>query len=152
MRERSIEWCPPMQRTTQVQRTIAHFHLSKACTHFGVRTACRMSPPRAISSTVFGVRGQKWARPIPGPHMWCVLRGQQMLAVRTGSWTGPPRGKSAPRVGISSTVRSVHELTNPRARMTCISQPEWSKPSVPPACTTSAAGSCAESCTPRVSA
>ena len=27
--------------------------------------------------------------------------------VRTGSWTGPPRGKRAPRVGISSTVFGV---------------------------------------------
>ena len=26
------------------------------------------------------------------------------LTVRTGSWTGPPRGGKAPRVGISSTV------------------------------------------------
>jgi len=30
-----------------------------------------------------------------GNHSW--------RAVRTGSWTGPPRGKKAPRVGISST-------------------------------------------------
>jgi len=28
-------------------------------------------------------------------------------AVRTGSWTGPPRGKGVPRVGISSTVFGV---------------------------------------------
>jgi len=27
--------------------------------------------------------------------------------VRTGSWTGPPRGKRAPRIGISSTVFGV---------------------------------------------
>jgi hypothetical protein len=27
--------------------------------------------------------------------------------VRTGSWTGPPRGERAPRVGISSTVFGV---------------------------------------------
>ena len=30
-----------------------------------------------------------------------------LLVVRTGSWTGPPRGKSALRVGISSTVCGV---------------------------------------------
>ena len=28
-------------------------------------------------------------------------------SVRTGSWTGPPRGKKAPRVGMSSTVFGV---------------------------------------------
>ena len=27
--------------------------------------------------------------------------------VRTGSWTGPPRGKRAPRIEISSTVFGV---------------------------------------------
>ena len=26
---------------------------------------------------------------------------------RTGSWTGPPRGERAPRVGISSTVSTL---------------------------------------------
>ena len=29
------------------------------------------------------------------------------VCVRTGSWTGPPRGKRAPRVAISSTVFGV---------------------------------------------
>ena len=33
-------------------------------------------------------------------------------AVRTGSWTGPPRGKTAPRVGISSTVFGVRGGTS----------------------------------------
>jgi len=32
---------------------------------------------------------------------------QEELGVRTGSWTGPPRGKRAPRVGISSPVFGV---------------------------------------------
>ena len=30
-----------------------------------------------------------------------------MLRVRTGSWTGPPEGERAPRVGIGSTVFGV---------------------------------------------
>ena len=30
-------------------------------------------------------------------------------SVRTGSWTGPPRGKRAPREGISSTVQA-HQI------------------------------------------
>ena len=33
-----------------------------------------------------------------------VVGAQEGRLVRTGSWTGPPRGERAPRVGISSTV------------------------------------------------
>ena len=33
------------------------------------------------------------------------LRKRGRNGVRTGSWTGPPRGKGAPRVGISSNGR-----------------------------------------------
>jgi hypothetical protein len=38
-------------------------------------------------------------------------------SVRTGSWTSTPRGKSAPRVGVSSTVFGV-EAFRPRVRCT----------------------------------
>ena len=47
----------------------------------------------------------------------CCHSRQTMLHVRTGSWTGPSRGKGAPRVGISSTVFGVrakpHTSTQP---------------------------------------
>jgi len=36
--------------------------------------------------------------------------GRRDKSVRTGSWTGPPRGKRAPRVGISATVSGRHGL------------------------------------------
>jgi len=36
---------------------------------------------------------------------------QPFETVRTGSWTGPPRGERAPRVGISSTVFGVRGET-----------------------------------------
>jgi len=37
------------------------------------------------------------------------LRQNLRICVRTGSWKGPPRGKKAPRVGISSSVFGVRE-------------------------------------------
>jgi len=40
--------------------------------------------------------------PVPRPPSTCLG-----LCVRPGSWTGPPRGKRAPRVGISSPVFGV---------------------------------------------
>ena len=45
-----------------------------------------------------GVARRLHARP---SHLAC------RVYVRTGSWTGPPRGKRAPRIGISSTVFGV---------------------------------------------
>ena len=39
---------------------------------------------------------------------WSTKRAaNERGCVRTGSWTGPPRGKRAPRVGISSTIFGV---------------------------------------------
>ena len=52
--------------------------------------------PRPRSQPNFGV-----------PHHPAVLHTAAPCVVRTGSWTGPPRGKKAPRVGITSTVSGV---------------------------------------------
>ena len=42
--------------------------------------------------------------------------------VRTGSWTGPPRGKRASRVGISSTVFGVRGVSSGRNPVSKASQ------------------------------
>ena len=42
---------------------------------------------------------------VPGSRF--RVEGGDDRHVRTGSWTGPPLGKRAPRVGISSTVFGV---------------------------------------------
>ena len=42
------------------------------------------------------------------PRLPCLRRRRLFeVSVRTGSWTGPPRGKGAPRVEISQTVFGV---------------------------------------------
>ena len=48
-----------------------------------------------------------------GLRVWCLGGGGSVvgtLGVRTGSWTGPPRGERAPRLGISSTVFGVRVI------------------------------------------
>ena len=48
--------------------------------------------------------------------------------MRTGSWTGPPRGKRAPRVGISSTVFGVRLGPGPHTTDTVSELPTASPP------------------------
>ena len=60
------------------------------------------SPSAAIGaflSRIFGENSRRVACFSGGYQVWRDFR-----CLRTGSWTGPPRGKWAPRVGISSTI------------------------------------------------
>ena len=60
------------------------------------------TPRRMIGVTLHShVRYNQTTQPERGR----AEEGARLL--RTGSWTGPPRGKRAPRVGISSTVFGV---------------------------------------------
>ena len=51
------------------------------------RAECRTSPPRVIISTVFGVRGRKWARSGPGPH---TLKGCEAHNLSDITCLAPP--------------------------------------------------------------
>ena len=54
-------------------------------------------------------RGDGRAPPLPSTHERRLT--DLIPTVRTGSWTGPPRGKRAPRVGVISTVFETDEYS-----------------------------------------
>ena len=72
-----------------------------------VAPAWKDGAPLIVESTPSlggGVDQQTW------PHIFSRTSTGLRVDVGTGSWTGPSRGKMAPRVGISSTVFGVRDL------------------------------------------